>query len=73
MVLYLTQNAVREELDVVSQTELLHLGYRSLVNQRVLNLHDKHIENMINRCTEGEGLMEYCTSMQVRGARYLVA
>lgn len=51
---YLTQSAISEELNVVSQTELLHLGYRSLVNQRVLNLHGRHIKYMLNRCTEEE-------------------
>lgn len=40
--LCLTQSAVSEELDVVRQTELLHLGCRSLVNHRVLNLRDRH-------------------------------
>lgn len=57
-VMHLTQSAVREELDVVSQTELLHLGCRSLVNQRVLNLNDGHIKHTVNRCTEGESVME---------------
>lgn len=36
----LTQGAVSEELDVVGQTELLHLDSRTLVNHRVLNLWD---------------------------------
>lgn len=41
--LYLTKSAVSEELNVISQTELLHLCCRSLVNHRVLNLHNTHI------------------------------
>lgn len=34
----LTQGAVGEKLNVVGQTELLHLHNRALVNRRVLNL-----------------------------------
>lgn len=40
-VLHLTERAVGEELDVVSQTKLLHLCCRALINQRVLDLHAK--------------------------------
>lgn len=36
----LTQGAVSEKLNVVGQTELLHLRSRTLVNHRVLNLQD---------------------------------
>lgn len=36
----LTQGAVSEKLNVVGQTELLHLGSGTLVNDRVLNLQD---------------------------------
>lgn len=38
MMLDLTQGAVSEKLNVVGQTELLHLGSGTLVNDRVLNL-----------------------------------
>lgn len=70
--LYLTQSAISEELNVVCQTELLHLRCRSLINHRVLNLHDRHIKYkyMVSRCTEGgkrnqESLMEYCINMHM--------
>lgn len=42
----LTQGAVSEKLDVVGQTELLHLDSRTLVNHRVLNLWDTHQTRM---------------------------
>lgn len=56
-VLYLTQSAISEELNVVSQTELRHLCCRSLVNHRVLHLHVRHIKSkhVVDRCTEAEG------------------
>lgn len=53
-VLYLTQSAISEELNVISHTELLHLGYRLPVNQRLLNLYGEHIKYMLNRCTGEE-------------------
>lgn len=40
MTLDLTQGAVSEKLNAVGQTELLHLGSGTLVNDRVLNLQD---------------------------------
>lgn len=40
MTLDLTQGAVSEKLNVVGQTELLHLRSGTLVNDRVLNLQD---------------------------------
>lgn len=42
----LTQGAVSEKLNVVGQTELLHLHSRALVNHRVLNLRDAHQTRM---------------------------
>lgn len=42
----LTQGAVSEKLDVVGQTELLHLHSRTLVDHRVLDLRDTHQTRM---------------------------
>lgn len=38
----LTQGSVSEKLNVVGQTESLHLRSRALVHHRVLNLQDTH-------------------------------
>ncbi len=71
-VLYLTQSAISEELNVVCQTELLHIRCRSLINHRVLNLHDRHVKykHMVSRCTEGgernqDSLTECCAGGRV--------
>lgn len=42
----LTQGSVSEKLNVVGQTESLHLRSRALVNHRVLNLQDTHQTQM---------------------------
>lgn len=69
--LYLTKSAISEELDVVSQTEVLHLHCRSLVNQRVLNLQDRHAEDTFNT-SKGEEREIMSVYKHVKGS-YLVA